>query len=427
MSATEQTIKRTMQRPVSNLIIACLFALIPLSHAFAPTSTITIPNLVFIAGLPILIIERSTFPKKSTSAFLYIFIPLLIYSLSLSIFYSQDYFNSTSINHYCAVGFIAVFAFISSTHLTCHSRRAAITKGLEFALASTSLLIIAEVALGITASITLGDLLPRPSVPELNSYYFGVLRRPRGFAEEPGHMAIFFEFAIPTYLYFCRRNAKSISILVASCIAWIALLSTASIIGLAFTTFIYLFLKLLHRTKPSFSRKTVLTASLWGVFICSFLLTFPSILKPNLETPSIEPIEAKLERFISSMSSNSTNSSDGRANRYKAAYEIVSNHPFGIGWGTAAGTTGQYKGIWLQPGFISLPLEIIVSFGIIGAILITLLISPIIHKAATSPPTPLLFSTIWVGFHFLFISNYWLPWPWLAYGLLLNSQNITRK
>lgn len=414
-------------RHINDACITCLFALIPFSNAFAPVSVFPIPYIVFLAILPLLLIESPQFPKSTVYLLACTLTLFIAYSLTLSLSYSIDYFSLKAINHFCAAVFIAIFALFCVSHLTKHIRRKSITKGLEIALVSTSVFIIAEVILGATASITLGDLLPRPSVPELNSYYFGILRRPRGFAEEPGLMAVFFEFAIPTYLFFSKRGPRFLCTLTLAITAWTALLSTASIIGLVVSVSIYVSLKSYHRSVFKI-KKTTITI---GISLAILILSLPLIpnITPssNFKKPTIQPIETKIERFISSINSTATNSSDGRANRYKAAYEILTKHPLGIGWGTAATTSGQYKGIWLQPGFISLPLEIIVSFGIIGIILITLLISPIIHKAATSPPTPLLFSTIWVGFHFLFISNYWLPWPWLAYGLLLNSRNIPRK
>src|SRR5690606_10981508 len=112
-----------------------------------------------------------------------------------------------------------------------------------------------------------------------------------------------------------------------------------------------------------------------------------------------------------------------RASRYVSAFNLISNYPQGIGWGTAAAPNHNYKGLEVEIGFTSLLLEIFVAFGLFGAPIILAITGfvAVLFLSTSQKSTYVFFALIWSLTHYLFVSNYWFPWPWVLLAFAIVS------
>lgn len=401
-----------MNPRATDLFAFAIIASSPFVNAFAPTNTLPIPYIIFILSIPTFLLSKHNITRNSL-IIITILTATFCYSLSLSLLKSSNHLTTTTVNHYLSWGFVTSFFYFSLNSITTKTRAHYIEKGLSIALLLTSTFVLLEILVGLLFDIRLGDLLPRPSVSKIKATLLGTTFRPRGFAEEPGHMSIFFEFAIPAYIFLGKRSTYKIGLLTLACTAWLCLFSAASFISLFAAILI---IGTIHFTK---NPKALLKPKTTGYFALATIITLTLLasIPPEAKHYAYNASIGKLVRLNEGLSATNTNE---RAIRYSSAIQLIKANPSGIGWGTAASTNGSYKGTEHPPGFVSLPLEITVSLGLVGLSIIILLATTNIFFLSKVKNRALALCELWPLLHLVAISNYWLPWPWLGIALCIN-------
>ncbi|WP_337240683.1 O-antigen polymerase [Proteus faecis] len=269
-----------------------------------------------------------------------------------------------------------------------------LSKSAFFPLLIISIFVIIEFLLKNIFNITI--ILPRGGVSEFEAMVSILnIYRPRGFMEEPGHLALFISIFLPLSLFYANTLSKknkviSISIFLSS---WLLTFSIASFISAT----ISLLITLLIERKIKFK----LNAKSFFLFfiILGITLTF--------SIPIIEVILNKL---------NSSSFNDRVEKTFYSLDLIKNGNFFDFIFGLGPGYYIKYD----IPSPINLYLNIITGYGISGLTFLLIFITSLTFKAIKLSPL-ILFALMTSLLHYLFISNIWYPWFWWLASIITYS------
>ena len=225
--------------------------------------------------------------------------------------------------------------------------------------------------------------------PIVNKLFY----RSRGFAEESGHMGLFYEFAIPLILFAQKKVRWNFREVVSTILAVLFIFSPFTIIFLLIT----LIIKFIRNKK--FYILSILFVSLLFKYLFDYLMLIYYTLLPKV-----------------TFSSSSGSASD-RVLRLNCFFKNFHEFIFGVGPMKISQYCGHYK-----ETFLNLYLDITASFGPILLIVIFSLLSVgLINQFKSKNYGPLI-STIIVCAHYLIISNFWYPFLFFLIGYNLNEK-----
>ncbi|MEH2364550.1 O-antigen ligase family protein, partial [Nostoc sp.] len=327
-------------------------------------------------------------------------------------FFALDKLGIKNLNHIGAILTSIFFFYIVFKSLINRFKSInVLASSLAFSLAFVSIFIIIEFIVSNYLGITISDFIPYGNTNKLiDATLMGSIIRPRGLAIEAGHMATFYELALPLSFIYLKDKPLSILISYYSLVlsGYILLFSAASFVALPLAILVSAVVRI--RSKSSI-------ALVIGIVMITFIALSSDIARPYIN----ETVGVRLEIFLDpSQRENSV--ADDRSDIYQTISNLFLVAPFGIGWGTAsqmATDNEAFAGIMMPEGggFISLYGEILIASGLLGLLLFLRFISKKIIqllRLSSLESQLVLIAVLSLSIHYLFISNYWFPMLWLA-------------
>ncbi len=398
-----------------NFTIPFYILLMPFVSAFSISAWAPLP-LIFLLTLFMLqvVTLKVSFSYQRDDLLLVLFALLSVALIS----FSFSFFDSKTINHIAALlTVIFIYYFFVKNLINKVTKFDLIFKYCAISILFVSIYIIIEF-LAIMSGFQIDDFIFRPTVEIMDATVFGgSYLRPRGFAEEAGHMAMFYEVYLPLSFIYIRDKGVIVILLFYSVVlpGYFLLFSSASIASFVFVILIWFlieFIKFIKKPILRMPRKVVLLG---------FILLFGSLIyHERIISYFGEAVIVKLLGILNISDSFDPSSAD-RLEKYGQFFNLISEYPLGIGWGIAASSMGNYKGINIPSGFISLYAEIFAASGIVGGfIFLSFLVVKLIKtmKIWSFNGKIYFISFLWVLVHYLFASNYWLPWIWFLMALI---------
>lgn len=373
---------------------------LPLLNVLALNEKITFTIVVF-SVLFFLRIQRLKFAAYD------VFYLIFIASLSLSAIFN-GYINKSSLL-YITTFLTVYFIYFKNTVSWYQSYKKEFYSTLHGIVLFTSGFILYEfIALNFFPGVFIE--LPRATAIEYDSTFLRMYR-PRGFAEEPGHMSLFFEFAIPLlvpYLNCMTRRKRIFSIFLIALAILLMGSSFTILLAIISITFFYS-IKIIQKPKFFFTATVFLA-------ICFFtVLTNPKI--GGLVKDYSSSIQSKV-----SLDSNNSSVSD-RAYRFTKGLELVSdNFLGGIGpmafkeYSRSASSLNLSIDIWLYSGFVG----ILAFYCFLGLVLLIFVNSKAQNKKW------ILLSFFLIILHYQIITNFWFPYLWIVLGVMIMEKNLAR-
>ncbi|WP_298485354.1 O-antigen ligase [uncultured Maribacter sp.] len=273
---------------------------------------------------------------------------------------------------------------------------------LYYALMITSVFVIYEfITLNFKPALFIE--LPRQRVNTYGATFLGLFYRPRGFAEESGHMSLFFEFCIPLLIPYIK-NLKFSHKIASILIVLIALILLSS----SFTIFIsllilgtYFFIKSLQNLK---------------VLIISSIIALSFILFVATNEKSRDYVDKYSNSIFKKVSLNKENNSvNDRTIRFQEAIGLVKdNFFFGIGamafkeYSSSASSLNMVLDLWMFSGFLGLLCLVFFTF-----------VTCLNYYYAITPNKFGVFLALFILIiHYQIITNFWYPFLWVLFGIM---------
>lgn len=380
----------------------------PFISAFALSPWLPLP-LVFMMFISIYVVF--SYQLKILTEDWEIF--LLIILGILAFIFSSSYFGNKNINHTAAILNSVFFFYIVPRSLLIKFKSISLLGSIiAISLAIVSAFVIFEYIGSNYLGINFLNLIPYTRSDLGDALVVGKYIRPRGFAEEAGHMALFYEMSLPlSFLYFKnKRFILQLCYYIPVCTSFILLFSSAAFIAInvALMTFLWL---------TSSSKKSL-------VLLAAMIFIFVFVMISDVTKPFVEgTLGVRLAAVLNPSEQYNSSASD-RFERYQNTWAIFTSVPLGIGWGMSsqlAFDSEQFAGVaFKKAGFVSLYAEILIACGLPGLILfINFLAKKIIRLARSSSfESQMVFlSTFSLSLHYIFISNYWFPMLWFSLAL----------
>jgi hypothetical protein len=287
----------------------------------------------------------------------------------------------------------------------------------------TSGFILVEFIGANTGAWNVGTLVQYIDVKDYAALVFGVIYRPRGFASEPGVMALLYDFTLFAVLPFALSNwRRRLGYFLIILPAYLLLFSTASLLGAG--------LGMLFLTAWSFLHRLISTSRrLVYVTVVTFLLAAGA--GSQLREVGDALILTRVGALVTG--SGDDYSAQDRRGRIEQAVKVVDAYPLGIGFGIAAGLDqvgGTYRGFEISSGQISLFATFLLSGGILGATLALGIMAWALARTIRIPeygPT-LAAGGIAITAHHFVVTEFWLPFLWVflavSSALRVHSQRL---
>ncbi|MEH2317123.1 O-antigen ligase family protein [Nostoc sp.] len=381
--------------------------LVPFITAFSLTPWLPLPLLYMMPiSIYLIVIRRLKIFKEDLEIILMVILGIT------GMFFALDKLGIKNLNHTCAI-FTSIFFFYIVFKSLINRLKSInlLASSLAVSLAFVSIFIIIEFILSNFLGITISDFIPYGDTSKLTeATLMGSIIRPRGLAVEAGHMATFYELALP--LSFIYLKDKPLPILLSYYLlvlsGYTLLFSAASFVALPLAILVSAVVRI--RSKSSI-------ALVIGIVMITFIALSSDIARPYIN----ETVGVRFEIFLDP-SQRTDSVADDRSDKYQKISDLFLVAPFGIGWGTASQLAADkevFAGIMMPEGggFISLYGEILIASGLLGLLLFLRFITKKILQLfrLTSLESQLvLIAVLSLSIHYLFISNYWFPMLWLA-------------
>ena len=273
--------------------------------------------------------------------------------------------------------------------------------------------ILLEFSLANTVGLYLSDFV-HFSVDEFPSATVlgDELRRPRGFTAEAGFSAIVFECLLPLSLAWLLRGRWRrwlFAVLVLP--AYLLLFSAASMVLLVSTLLVFMGLNM------GWTRSLLIGTAL------AALVGLVSLTSDDASWVLYEVIARKLLEFSPDELIDAA-ATFSRPEAYTLAVTIMTQQPWGIGWGgvsQAMANNLPLFGVSLRgSGLISIPLEIGASAGLLGMVGYLLIVWRKLARLTRirSLDARLAFiSLMWVALHHAVVLEFWFPMLWFSLAL----------
>jgi len=395
-------------------IIQIYILLIPFVSAFAINSWLPLPLIfMIIVSIYVIFSRQLKFFTEDWEIFLVIILGIVGFVFSLS------YFGVKNINHTLAILTSVFFFYIVPKSLLIKFKSVNVfVNYVVISLAIVSAFVIIEFIGSNYFGINFLNLIPYTRSDLGDATVVGQYIRPRGFAEEGGHMALFYELSLPlSFLYFKNKGFLSqIFFYIPVFTGFILLFSSAAFICIIVALTALFSLNI--RSKKSFALSVAM--------ICIVLLVIVSdVTKPFVEAT----VGVRVATFLNPSQGYNSSASE-RLQLYQNALVVFLSAPLGIGWGMTsqiASEKQRFSGIAFEDaGFINLYAEILVACGFLGLILFIKFIGKRIVRLARSRSfeSQMVFLSVFsLSLHYIFISNYWFPMLWFSLAL---ADTVTR-
>lgn len=279
-----------------------------------------------------------------------------------------------------------------------------------------SFAIVVEFILANATGHYLSDYLPFSisKFPEANVLGDDYLR-PRGFSSEAGFTAVVFEALLPLAVFYLHKNKS---------IIWLFGLVVAPAIFLLFSAALWLSLLMAFLFYIIFySENKIYGLSCFAGFIAVVVILYLSVSQFEYFLDQI--IVRKLLEFSSSSEVVVTEWTAGRPEAYSLGLQLLTDFPFGIGWGMLSQmftSNNLLPGVDVvkNTGLISLPLEIFVSSGVLGGCFFLCFLGMKLRQTfrSRSEIAPYLFIALTtVSLHHTIILEFTFPMFWFLLAL----------
>ncbi len=243
------------------------------------------------------------------------------------------------------------------------------------------------------------DLFRNDSIDEYNPLFLKLFYRARGFAEESGHMGLFYEFSFPIILYYInyvKSIFKKLFFFITTFLAVFFIFSPLTIILILSSTLIWLF----------FINKNLASVLLFLIIL--FFLFFQYDLLDLI-------IYSLFEKL--SFDSNSISVVD-RLDRLNCVMDNFDNLLFGVG------PFNFYKYCYFDTT-LNLFFDILIYYGIIIFLITIIILIRILYISFKISKYSLLISFLFLLIHYQIITNFWYPFLFLTFGLIYFQQQIS--
>jgi hypothetical protein len=362
---------------VTDFLVLALLALAPLVNVLSPSTLMPPPMIIALLLCLWLTITRNFRLDGTYLAFI-----ILCLVSFLPWIFSGDFISTKTLLH--SVGLImSITVYYAATRCALSqllSRRGAedVLRVFYFSLLFTSAFIIIEF-LGINGRIPdVTPFVPYTQVRQFDALVFRIVHRPRGFATEPGVMALYYDLALfvvlPLLSHGWRWRLGYYFIILP---AYLILFSTASITSTG--------IALVLLTMWNFRRRFWTTSGKIGAFFCVIAL---ALILGGLPLRKMVGDQVILRVATLVMGSGADSSANERRSRLKEVQNVIYSYPLGIGFGIAAGMPdkgGKYRGIELSSGQVSLLGTFLVGGGIPAGILAGVIVVVTLIRALHIP------------------------------------------
>ena len=261
--------------------------------------------------------------------------------------------------------------------------------------------------------------IPRNTVVEYNPTYAGIVVRARAFMSESGNFALFLELFSPLIIahWFGIGRRGLGGILLALVVS--ALIITFSAAAVASLSFGMMFAFIIYSLK-SFSSMKISRAGLKILFF-GFLgvVLFATTVTRNIDNDFVTGIASKL-----TFNYSHADDPDSRLSRWRAVLPIIAEHSvIGLGPGGFLGFNDSGQGV------VSWWLQIVVEGGVISAVLFFSFYASVFIRALrirSGRKYAYIISLCAGAVHYSVISDYWLPWIWFLFVMVIIESRQSR-
>lgn len=238
------------------------------------------------------------------------------------------------------------------------------------------------------------------------------LQRPRGFTAEAGFSAIVFECLLPLSWHWLTRGRYRRWLFGTIVLpAYLLLFSAASMMLLVVTLLVF---QGLNRGW----KRSILIGSVIAALITLLALTSDSASWLLYEVIARKLLEFSPEEVITGVPTFT------RPEAYELAWTIMTEQPWGIGWGGVSQAMADNRALFdvdlRGSGLISIPLEIGASAGVLGMLFYGVIVWRKLARLTRidSLEARLIFvSLLWVTLHHVVVLELWFPMIWLCLAL----------
>lgn len=238
------------------------------------------------------------------------------------------------------------------------------------------------------------------------------LQRPRGFTAEAGFSAIVFECLLPLSWHWLTRGRYRRWLFGAVVLpAYLLLFSAASMIFLIVTLLVF---QGLNRGW----KRSILVGTVIAALITLTALTSDSASWLLYEVIARKLLEFSPEEVLTGVPTFT------RPEAYELAWTIMTEQPWGIGWGGVSQAMADNRALFdvdlRGSGLISIPLEIGASAGVLGMLLYGVIVWRKLARLTRidSLEARLVFvSLLWVTLHHVVVLELWFPMLWLSLAM----------
>lgn len=339
--------------------------------------------------------------------------------------WSFEFISAKSLRHVAMVLAAASVFYLALQRglvrlLLSHGPLAAI-KAVYLALLSVSAFILVE-WLGANSLVPdLRPYVPYISNPDFEALMFGVLYRARGFATEPGVMALYYDFALFLVLPLLRRGFFWFILYFLVIIpAYLCLLSTASLLCVGASLLLLLVLR--------FRARVIGTSLLFSAFV--LLILGAAILGgKDLASRADELLTSRVVALVTGDGLDT--SAATRRGKFGEASRTLEQRPFGVGFGITPGLADvavSYDGLFLSEGQISMPGTFAIAGGVLGLLVFLALYLSILLASLriTYFGQFIACGGLALGLHQIVISEYWLPFFWIFFAFAMAYRTLPR-
>jgi hypothetical protein len=396
---------------VTDFLTLSLLALMPFVNVVSPSPWLPAPMIMGLLLFSWLAITR-TFSLDGT------FLSFIILSeiSFLSWIFSGDMVSLKTLLHALAlITSITIYYATTKCAISIYlARRSAegILRVFYFALLFTSAFIVLEF-LGINGRIPdVSRFVPYTQQVEFEAFAFGAVHRPRGFATEPGVMALFYDLALFLVLPLLANGWRwRIGYYLIIVPAYLALVSTASLASTG--------VALIALTLWNIRRRFLTTSG--KIFVMLSIIALGLIIGgTQIRKLITDQTTYRVATLI--LGTGNDSSAIERRSRFAEIENVIYRYPLGIGFGIAAGLPakgGKYRGIELSSGQVSLIGTFLVAGGIPAGILAGLMVVVTLIRAINIPRFGPYIAAggLAISIHEVTVTEFWLPYFWLFFAL----------
>ena len=400
--------------PLDNGLLFLFVASFPFLSALSPAVWLPVPTIIAVFAAAIYAIEgrfwNSVFLERDD---LFLIALFFLGLLPLSVNYSYAGVKNLNYTLWLLSTFSVLLIWVRGWLRIARPLPEDIGRAATVGLLLASLAVTTEFVTANIYGFYLADVIPYSADQMSSPYVLGLLARPRGLAAEPGFTAMVMECLAPLAWLYLRSRRLLFGVcailifpgflLCFSAASWVCM-SVALVIVLAF--------------RGSIGR--------WGLWAAAILVVLAILVAtvPDVQWVYDQIIGRKLDD-LAGTSDTELDTAAGRATTYRAALAIALNYPFGIGWGMIAQLFDTGRHLPDVPalqsrGMLSLYLEVLVSGGLAGVVVLVVYLGKKIAKIARRrdpDATAVLFALITISLHHAAVLEFWYPMLWFLIAL----------